>query len=100
MSSPGPPPGAPTLEASKCAWIMARAVSWFIENLVSGRALDQGAGCRAAALMMLAAVSGSARACCGPPVPAVEGREVVGVPRLAQPGGAEVPVTADLARDV
>src|SRR5215213_1343327 len=30
----------------------------------------------------------------------MEGREVARVPRLAQPGGAEVPVRADLARDV
>ena len=32
-------------------------------------------------------------------VPAVEGRVVAGVPGLAQPGSAEVPVGADLARD-
>src|SRR5829696_144709 len=33
MSSPGPPPAAPTFDASKCAWIMARAVASSIENL-------------------------------------------------------------------
>src|SRR4051794_17156790 len=32
MSSPGPPPAAPTFEASKCAWIMARAVASVIEE--------------------------------------------------------------------
>src|SRR4051812_13089038 len=99
MSSPGAPPGAPTFEASKCAWIMARAVSSFIETSfpdaaspgcrLSGRGAD-GAG----------SSSASARACCGPPVPAMEGREVVRVPRVAQPGGAEVPVRADVAHDV
>src|SRR5215211_2605805 len=31
MSSPGEPPGAPTFEASKCAWIMVLAVSSVIE---------------------------------------------------------------------
>src|SRR3954454_16335036 len=32
MSSSGPPPAAPTFEASKCALIMARAVASVIEN--------------------------------------------------------------------
>src|SRR3954471_16638896 len=32
MSSSGPPPAAPTFEASKCALIIARAVASFIEN--------------------------------------------------------------------
>jgi pyruvate/2-oxoglutarate dehydrogenase complex dihydrolipoamide dehydrogenase (E3) component len=32
MSSPGPPPAALTFEASKCAWIIARAVSSVIEE--------------------------------------------------------------------
>src|SRR5688572_3260386 len=80
MSSPGPPPAAPTFEASKCAWIMARAVASFIETL-------------------LAPASGGARACCGPPVPAMEGRPVARVPGLAETGGAEVPVGADLGAD-
>src|SRR5215217_8717629 len=97
MSSPGPPPAAPTFEASKCAWIMARAVASFIENLPPGRGLAPGAGCRAAAQMVLA--SGGARACCGPPVPAMEGRPVARVPGIAQSGGAEVPVGADLGGD-
>src|SRR3954451_21611578 len=34
MSSSGPPPAAPMLEASKCALIMARAVASVIENLL------------------------------------------------------------------
>src|SRR3954449_13487179 len=34
----------------------------------------------------------------GPPLPAVERRDVAGVPRLPQPRGAEVPVRSDLAR--
>src|SRR5687767_1107139 len=34
MSSPGAPPAAPTPEASKCAWIIARAVASSIENLL------------------------------------------------------------------
>src|SRR5580658_3921860 len=33
----------------------------------------------------------------GPPVPAVEVREVARVPGFAQPGGAQIPVRADLA---
>src|SRR5947209_18638936 len=33
-----------------------------------------------------------------PPVPAVEVREVAGIPRFVQPGSAEIPVRADLAR--
>src|SRR3954452_6758238 len=32
MPSPGPPPAADTFEASKCAWITARAVASFIRN--------------------------------------------------------------------
>ncbi len=46
----------------------------------------------------VAVVSRRGRVRRGPPVPAVEGRVVAGVPGLAQPGGAEVPVGADLAR--
>jgi hypothetical protein len=38
MSSPGPP----TFEASKCAWIMARAVVSSIQNLLPGRGLVPG----------------------------------------------------------
>src|SRR5215218_8299221 len=76
MSSPGAPPAAPTFEASKCAWIMARALSWFIET-----------------------PSGGARVCCGPPVPAMEGRPVARVPGLAEGGNAEVPVGADVGAD-
>ena len=60
MSSPGPPPAAPTFEASKCAWIMARAVASFIETLLPGRGLVLGAGRRAAAQMVLAPASGGA----------------------------------------
>src|SRR4029453_14056575 len=44
MSSPGPPPAAPTFEASKCAWIMARTLASSIENLLPGRGLVPGAG--------------------------------------------------------
>src|SRR5215210_3543122 len=99
MSSPGPPPAAPTFEASKCAWIMARAVASFIENLLPGRGLVPGAGCRAAAHMVLAPASGGARAGCGPPVPAMEGRPVARVPGLAEAAHAEVPVGADLGAD-
>src|SRR5215218_7459912 len=99
MLSPGPPPAAPTFEASKCAWIMARAVASFIETLLPGRGLVPGAGCRAAAQMVLAAASGGARARSGSPVPAVEGRPVARVPGLAEAGRAEVPVGADLGAD-
>src|SRR3954465_10144822 len=98
MLSAGPPPAAPTFEAPKCAWIMARAVASFIENLVPGRGLGRVRGCRARRRWSLAPVSGGARACCGPLVPAVEGRPVARVPGVAQPGGAEVPVGTDLAR--
>src|SRR5688500_18758302 len=96
MSSPGPPPAADTLEASKCARIMARAVASFIENLPPGRRLVSDAGCRAAAPTVHARASGGARAFCGSPVPAMEGRPVARVPGLAEAGGAEVPVGADL----
>src|SRR5215203_4734122 len=99
MSSAGPPPAAPTFEASKCAWIMARAVASFIETLLPGRGRVPGAGCRAAAQMVLARASGGARACCGPPVPAMEGRPVARVPGLAEAAYAEVPVGADLGAD-
>src|SRR5215204_3243060 len=99
MSSPGPPPAAPTFEASKCAWIMARAVASFIETLLPGRGVVLGAGRRAAAQMVLAPASGGARACCGPPVPAMEGRPVARVPGLAEATHAEVPVGADLGAD-
>src|SRR5215218_4040609 len=99
MSSAGPPPAAATFEASKCAWIMARAVAPFIEKLLPGRGLVRGAGCRTAGQMVLAPASGGARPRCGPPVPAVEGPEVARVPGLAQPGCAEVPVGADLGAD-
>src|SRR5215203_4647887 len=99
MSSPGPPPAAPTFEASKCAWIMARAVASFIENPLPGCGPVPGVGRRAAAQMVLAPASGGARACCRPLAPAMERREVARVPGVAQPGGAEVPVGADLARD-
>src|SRR5829696_9972368 len=99
MSSPGPPPAAPTFEASKCAWIMARAVASFIENLLPGRSSVPDAGCRVAAHMVLAPASGGARACCGPSVPAMEGRPVARVPGLAEPAHAEVPVGADLGAD-
>src|SRR5215212_6494565 len=99
MSSPGPPPAAPTFEASKCAWIMARAVASFIETLLLGRGPVPRASCRAAAQMVLAPPSGGARACCGPPVPAMEGRPVARVPGLAEPGGAEFPVRADVRGD-
>src|SRR4051812_32462505 len=99
MSSPDPPPAAPTFEASKCAWIIARAVASFIENLLPGRGLVPGAGCRAAAQMVLAPASGGARACCGPPVPAMEGRPVARVPGLAEAAHAEVPVGTDLGAD-
>src|SRR5215208_6794400 len=100
MSSAGWPPAAPTFELSKCAWIMARAVASFIENLLPRRRLVPDAGCRSAAQMTRAPASGGARARCGPPVPAMEGREVARVPGLAEPGGAEIPVRADVARDV
>src|SRR5215207_9983550 len=99
MSSAGPPPAAPTFEASKCAWIMARAVASFIENLLPRRGLVPDAGCRAAAQMIRAPASAGARACCGPPVPAMERREVARVPRLAETGAAEVPVGADVGAD-
>src|SRR5215218_3890301 len=99
MSSPGPPPAAPTLEASKWAWIMARAVASFIENSLPGCGLVPRARGRAAAQMVLAPASGGARACWGPLAPAMERRDVARVPGVAQPGGAEVPVGADLARD-
>src|SRR5204863_500902 len=44
MSSSGPPPAVLTFEASKCALIMARAVSSFIERLPSWRSLVSGDG--------------------------------------------------------
>src|SRR5215211_7251496 len=80
MSSLGPPPAAPTFEASKCAWIMSRAVASFIETL-------------------LAPASGGARADRGLPAPAMEGRPVARVPGLAEAVHAEVPVGADLGAD-
>src|SRR3954454_11370856 len=97
MSSPDPPPAAPTFEASKCAWIMARVVASFIENLLRTRT-GPACGLSGAAQMVLAPVSAGARASRGPLVPAVEGRPVARVPGVAQPGGAEVPVGTDLAR--
>src|SRR4051812_4163224 len=100
MSSAGPPPAAATFEASKWAWIMARAVAPFIEELLPGRGVVRGAGCRTAGQMVLAPASGGARPHCGPPVPAVEGREVACVPGLVQAGRAEVPVGADLGVDL
>src|SRR3712207_4591440 len=39
MSSPGAPPGAPTFEASKWAWIIARAVASSIEPPSASHAL-------------------------------------------------------------
>src|SRR5215213_10603095 len=99
MSSAGSPPAAPTFELSKCAWIMARAVASFIENLLPGRGLVPDAGCRSAAQMTRAPASGGARARCGPPVPAMEGRAVARVPGLAEAAHAEVPVGADLGAD-
>src|SRR4051794_4057194 len=39
MSSPGPPPAVDTLEASKCAWIMARAVASSIKSSLPRRLL-------------------------------------------------------------
>src|SRR3954449_10742201 len=98
MLSSGPPPAAPTFEASKCAWIMARVVASFIENLPPGRGLGRAQAVGRAAQMVLAPASGGARACCGPLFPAVEGRPVARVPGVAQPGGAEVPVGTDVAR--
>src|SRR4051794_35164018 len=80
MSSPGAPPAAPTFEASKCAWIMARADASFIDSL-------------------LAPASGGAPADYGASGPAMEAPEVAGLPRVAQPGRAEVPVRPDLTRD-
>src|SRR5215213_279055 len=99
MSSSGPPPAAPMFEALKCAWIMARAFASFIESLLQGRGLVRGAGCRGAAQMVLVPASGAARARCGTPVPAVEGRDVARVPSLAQSRRAQVPVRADLPGD-
>src|SRR3954454_10779347 len=39
MSSPGPPPAVDTLEASKCAWIMARAAASSIKSSLPRRLL-------------------------------------------------------------
>src|SRR5215218_3636884 len=99
MSSPGAPPAAPTFEASKCAWIMARAVASFIDNVLPGRGLIPGGPSRVAVRMVLAPASGGAPAHCGASCPAMEVPEVAGVPRVAQPGRAEVPVRPDLTRD-
>src|SRR3954452_11784008 len=49
MSSSGPPPGAPTFEASKCALIMARALASVIENPPGTDAAWLGGAVRAAA---------------------------------------------------
>src|SRR5215217_5228076 len=96
MSSAGSPPAAPTFELSKCAWIMARAVASFIENLLPGRGLVPDAGCRSAAQMTRAPASGGARARCGPPVPAMEGREVARVPGRADLGADRAQVVAEV----
>src|SRR3954447_17515276 len=77
---------------------MARAVAAFIEP--PPRTPGAGVGCRAAAPMVFAPASGGARACCGPPVPAMEGRQVARVPGLAEAARAEVPVGTDRARNV
>src|SRR5215218_8492286 len=99
MSSPGAPPAAPTFEASKWAWIMARAVASFIDDLLPGRRRIAGGDSRIAVQLVLAPASGGGPAHCGASGPAMEVREGARVPRVAQPGRAEVPVRPDLARD-
>src|SRR3954447_22527623 len=64
--------------------------SWLVVDPKAERPGGQAAGPRTGARLH----GGGAPAL----VPAVEGREVPGVPRLAQPRRAQVPVRADLAR--
>src|SRR3954470_4937767 len=65
MSSPGPPPPAPTFEASKCAWIMARAIDSFIATFFPGRSLVLGGELSGHDNVSMSAPRGTRRALAG-----------------------------------